>query len=590
MATATAAAPLLAVDQGWAVAGLSSYQDKNGHALGTYGVLEVYTRVSAHTDWIERGLNGQLDADDPKGCSASGMRQTNGAGWFLFLPLWIVWRKSQGRTHEPWVVNKTHFGYHDPCAFWSSLIVGLGYWPTVHAMPLHPERNYGGPHLGAAWSNPASTLTNPAALPARKRTPIAHRRTALARLAKCRNHRYAGIDPNTQAPYATATSHESYPGGFIGLTWPLAKERITLGLSVATPVQSSRDFESDRTDECIHTPTRYAVIDWHSQRLQISPAVRVETIQGVHVGGGWTLSRDDITFSQAWDPLGTEGMGPGQDQPGFVVPFSNDVILDATLNGSHQEWNGGIWIERFPVINLGLSYTHRQALSLSGNGHASFPQMMGGVDVETVMGFEQPLANEWRIGLSTKADALVRSSLSASLENWQNCCSERSGDILQTLTAPDGGPLGPEQGIIIEISEEFYLPQRLSNSVHLHAGLSTHVLPSLSVGLHAARQTPSVPDYALNALHQDFLTRELGFHALLEHWEKVHIGMSYVRRNARERLIVNSAWDVRSITAEDLLEDYVDERFSPQLPYVASGNGQYAHSAQMLSLRIELIL
>ena len=41
-------------------------------------------------------------------------------------------------------------------------------------------------------------------------------------------------------------------------------------------------------------------------------------------------------MSQAWDPLGTEGMGPGQDQLGFVVPFSNDVILNATLSGFHQ--------------------------------------------------------------------------------------------------------------------------------------------------------------------------------------------------------------------------------------------------------------
>ena len=270
-------------------------------------------------------------------------------------------------------------------------------------------------------------------------------------------------------------------------------------------------------------------------------------------------------MSQAWDPLGTEGMGPGQDQPGFVVPFSNDVILNATLSGFHQEWNGGLWVDRLPFINLGLSYTHRRPMSLVGNGNASFPQMMGGVNVETVMGLERSLADEWRIGLSTKQDALVRGSISATLEHWESCCSERSGDVLQTLSAPEGGPLGPEQGIIIEISEAFYLPQRLSNSVHLHAGLSTQIC-QWSAWAYTPRQTPSVPDYALNALHQDFLTREFGVHTRFEHWEKVNIGVSYVRRNARERLIMNSAWDVRSITAEDLLEDYVDERFSPQLP------------------------
>ena len=81
---------LIATEDGWAVAGLSSYQDKNGSALGTYGVLEVYTRVSDHTDWIKSGLNGDLEADDPKGCASAGSQRAPIQWLALLLPLMVA--------------------------------------------------------------------------------------------------------------------------------------------------------------------------------------------------------------------------------------------------------------------------------------------------------------------------------------------------------------------------------------------------------------------------------------------------------------------------------------------------------------------
>ena len=100
--------------------------------------------------------------------------------------------------------------------FLSSLIVGLGICSTVHAMPLHPERGHGGPHIGAAWSNPASTMTNPAALPHQGPQMLIEGQH-FRDWRSVHTHRYAGIDPNTQSPYALATSKESIWGGFVGL-------------------------------------------------------------------------------------------------------------------------------------------------------------------------------------------------------------------------------------------------------------------------------------------------------------------------------------------------------------------------------------
>lgn len=44
---------LIQTAQGLRVAGVSSYQEEGGRAVGTYGVEEFYTRVSQYTQWIE---------------------------------------------------------------------------------------------------------------------------------------------------------------------------------------------------------------------------------------------------------------------------------------------------------------------------------------------------------------------------------------------------------------------------------------------------------------------------------------------------------------------------------------------------------
>lgn len=85
---------LVATESGWSVAGLSSYQDRAGNPLGTYGVEEFYTRVSDYDGWIESGLNGELEPDDPKGCASAGVSPS--LGWLGGLfSLCVLLRRSQ---------------------------------------------------------------------------------------------------------------------------------------------------------------------------------------------------------------------------------------------------------------------------------------------------------------------------------------------------------------------------------------------------------------------------------------------------------------------------------------------------------------
>ena len=216
----------------------------------------------------------------------------------------------------------------------TTLILGmLGFSSTVLAMPLHPERGYGGALTGAGWSSPASIVSNPAAMVQEGSPRILADGNLQWDYRSVETHRYGGIDPNTQLPYPLAVSDQRTSGGFVGVTLPLL-ERLVLGVSVSTPLQSKLDYRDDSDDGVLDTPTRYSVIAWESSSLLVTPALGIRIIEGVQVGGSLSLSMDQMHIRQAMDPLGSEGLGPGDDEPGFVVPYSNDVLLDAIFGFS----------------------------------------------------------------------------------------------------------------------------------------------------------------------------------------------------------------------------------------------------------------
>ncbi len=69
---------LIQTQDGLRVAGLSSYQDNGNQTLGTYGVDEIYTRVSRYVDWIDQrvgvmGPDAGVDAGTDAGVADKGV-------------------------------------------------------------------------------------------------------------------------------------------------------------------------------------------------------------------------------------------------------------------------------------------------------------------------------------------------------------------------------------------------------------------------------------------------------------------------------------------------------------------------------------
>ena len=170
-------------------------------------------------------------------------------------------------------------------------------------------------------------------------------------------------------------------------------------------------------------------------------------------------------------------------------------------------------------------------------------------------------------------------------EFWGHCCSERSGDGVLEVLDSEGGSLGPEEGLSIEIVSPQYLPRRLENAAAVHAGALWSVTDFLDVGASGHYRQGTVPDFAVSALQVDFDTLSASAYTSFQTgpWT---LGLRYTRAAPTERAITNSAWDVRLVTLEDDATDYVDRRFSPQYPSSASANGTY--SATMDSLGISL--
>ena len=461
------------------------------------------------------------------------------------------------------------------------------------ARPFHTDRSQGGPLAGPAWSNTASIGLNPAAMPAQSGPAFILEGSFLQERFSIQTTRNGGIDPNSleeEIPYAKSSSVQWSPGGYAGLVWPLLSERLVLGLAIQTPWQTQMDFREDPESSGLNVPARYGAIAFTSSSLQFLPAIAVRAIKGVHVGSSLGLSQDKMSLLQTLDPLGSEGLGPGPDSPGFYVPYSNDVRSEGQMTGWHLEGTFGIWVDRIPFVQLGASYTHRAPMRIEGTGSLEFPELMGGVTVPTRVGLTMNLAPELRIGLATQPDLPVQASISWGMEFWGTCCGDREGDGTTTVLDENGNIIGPDHGVIVEIAEEVYLPRRLENSMNLRAGMEYRILPIWSMGAHAGLRTRSVPDFAVNALNQDFDTRELGLHTGIQIGDSARLGLSYTQHFSTPRSVTNSAWDVRIISASDVSEDYVDERFSPQLPYTASGNGDYSHSSQILAMRLEFQL
>ena len=397
--------------------------------------------------------------------------------------------------------------------------------------------------------------------------------------------RHEGIDPNTGEVYLPSSSSEIAPGGYLGATFSPAGSPLGFGLAIHTTSVQSVDFRGDESGPNYQTHQRYGLLSSDMRTTLLNGAVGLEPVDKLHLGVALGVGFDHVAIVQAWDPMGFEGLGPGDDEPGLTKPFSNDVLFSMDGQGYHLEYSGGLmWVsDRYSV---GASYLHPSAMTPSGEGSFVIPPMLGGVTVPLLVDGTMPLAPLARIGLNARPLDWIEVSLNGEVALWELCCSGKDGDTLMEITDVDGNQVGHNNGVLSDISVENYIPLRLNNRLALQAGAEFRVNERLDIQSEVEWRQPSVSDYAVNALNLDFETLAIGGGLSTTLFRGVEVGVDFIEILSIPRLITNSAWDVRVHSLVDVDPNYVDERFSPQLPYTASGNGYYESVMRTFSVRV----
>jgi hypothetical protein len=95
-----------------------------------------------------------------------------------------------------------------------------------------------------------------------------------------------------------------------------------------------------------------------------------------------------------------------------------------------------------------------------------------------------------------------------------------------------------------------------------------------------------VPDFAISATNLDFTSYGGGMSANYQLNDTLGLSLAYSRFFPIERVITNSAWDVRDLASEH----YIDDRFSPKSPYKAGTNGTYNAVNNVIGIRISASL
>jgi len=307
-------------------------------------------------------------------------------------------------------------------------------------------------------------------------------------------------------------------------------------------------------------------------------------IDGLSVGGGVTRYLDSIELLQASDPFGFEGKGD--------EPYSNDIILDAEGAGGHWGWTAGVFFNRIPEAQVGISYASAGVFQATGDSSLTFPDLLAqGEGRKTFNGtfdFELPLPAVWRLAIHSQLNERLRLGLSGEIQQWGGCCGEKDGDAKVTLTAKDGSLIDESDGLEtdIDVDRVRRSPRRLENSVSAMASASWWATERFFVAGGLGYDGSAVPDFALGPTNLDF-TSVGGLVALRYQVAKpILLGISYAKFFPTKRVIKNAAWGVTD--PDD--PDHVDDRFGPDLPYRHKTNGTYQATMDALGIRVEVKL
>ncbi len=435
-----------------------------------------------------------------------------------------------------------------------------------------------GPDSNAATPNPAAAHYNPAALGGSDGVKVmADVQVAFIRV-DATTTRNNGIDPNTGNPYLPSQARVQVPVALLGVSWKII-DQLAFGFSVSDTLVGGGDYTAAEPDD--EPPyvghQRYAGVSTKLITLHMVPAVAVTPIKGLHVGGGLKVIYDSISALQAADPLGTEGVNPSTGEA-----YTGDTYLSGDASGVHLGWNAGIYVDKWKYARVGISYTDNGNFSAEGDGSVRVPAYLStsgeDVTVPAKVSFDYPLPPILQFWLNS--DLTDKLTLGAGLEYqmWNVCCGGPEGDIVIGVTDDKGNPVGPDAGLTITVDPVQYSPRRLWNSGNYAVNGSYELSEHWWVGARAQYSQNAVPDYAVSATNLDYesVGGQLAGRYRFGKDEKFTVGLSYSKFFTKDRVVTDSAWDLRN----------GDERFSPETPYKASTNGTFSSKVDIVGLRL----
>jgi long-subunit fatty acid transport protein len=436
-----------------------------------------------------------------------------------------------------------------------------------------------GPDSGAATANPAAVHYNPAALGGTEGIEILTDTQVSTIRIDATTTRNDGIDPNTSEEYGVAMARVKVPVALWGVSWKVLPDRLALGFGLTDAFVGGGDYSAGETGSYpqFESHQRYAGVTTKVITAHLNTSAALTLVEGVHIGASFKYIYDSFSAQQSSDPLGTEGLG-------VDGPYSADTLLEVDATGSHFGWAAGFYLDRWKWAKLGVSYTDNGTFFVEGTGKVTAPEMIGGGTPDAIIDMEMALPPVIHAALVSEINDQLTVGLSLEYQMWNLCCGTQSGDIVIGVTSEDGDPLGAdaEDGLVLEISDTIYSPRRLWNSANLGINTGYWLSDRYWVGGRVGYNQNAVPDYAVSATNLDFenFGIQLAGRTILK--DKFTLGLSYSKFFLTERVITNSAWDVRD--TED--SHYVDDRFSPKNPYKASGNGTYGGAVDIVGLRL----
>jgi hypothetical protein len=470
----------------------------------------------------------------------------------------------------------------NPRVFATVLILLGALETTARATGLATLGIQGTPVSSPAQPDLLAVLQNPALLPGTGAGVVVEGGASWISVA-VDTSRHGGIDPNTGETYRTAKSSVVSPGLALAASWQPIPGRVGLGFGVSQPMQYAVEF-GETNPPPFTGPQRYSAIQADLSSLALGPAVGLHLWKGLHVGGSISLYLDRFDLLSAWDAMGTEGMGPDDDVAGQLNPYTGDAYYLYAGRGRHVGGGAGVYYDGWDLVQVGLTFTHMGRFQTTGAGRLEVPELIGGVEVPLDATADMRLPQVFRAAVLGRPFAPVAAVLLVEQVRWTDCCGGRSGDVHVQVMDSEGDSLGPDQGLTVEIPVDQYSPRRLQDAWAVQVGVLGELGEANRVGASARWQQSAVPEFAVSVTNLDmetwsfslFCDRQVGPLVVGIHGRHVVIP---------PRTVEHSAWDVREVTLEGD-SDFVDERFSPQLPFTASTNGTYTAAHDSVVLRV----